>query len=78
MIKVTVNETFMFATPFAIPTKTAQNIKTISRGSLIADLNLTIERAPTIPRDNIKLPLITIITPVVIREIKIRAKLKLF
>ena len=34
-----------------IPTEIDQKIKAISSGSLIAVLNQTIERAPTIPRE---------------------------
>jgi hypothetical protein len=52
--------------PLAIPTVIDQNINIISKGSFIAERNLTIERAPTIPKDNIKFPLITIITEEVI------------
>ena len=38
--------------PLIIPTATAQNVKTISAGSLIAVRKRTILRAPTIPKDN--------------------------
>ena len=75
---VAVKETFILATPFAIPTDTAQNIKTMSNGSFIAALNLTIERAPTIPKERTRFPLMTIMTAVVIRQIKIKEILKLF
>ena len=43
---------------------------TISKGSLIAERKRTIESAPTIPKDKIKLPLITIITDEVITDAK--------
>ena len=56
------------AAPFAIPIEIAQNINTISKGSLIAALNLTIDNAPTIPKESIKFPLITIITEVVTKD----------
>ena len=78
MTIVAVRETFIFATPLAIPTATDQNIYTISIGSLIAALNLTMDNAPTIPKDKTRFPLITIITDVVTRQIKIKDKLKLF
>ena len=45
-----------------------QNIKTISKGSFIAERKRTIERAPTMPKDRIKFPLMTIITDEVITD----------
>ena len=58
--------TLIIPIPLAMPTVIAQNIKIISKGSLIAERKRTIESAPTIPKDKIKFPLITIITDEVI------------
>ena len=49
---------------------TEKNIKASSSGSLIGVLNLTIERAPTSPRDNANDDLITAIIIVVPIAIK--------
>ena len=54
--------------PMTMPTARAQNKNTISMGSLIAERNLTIERAPTIPRESTTLDVTAIITSVVTRE----------
>ena len=55
--------------PITIPADIDQNKNAISRGSFIADLNLTIDNAPTIPSDKITLEVIARIINVVIKVI---------
>ena len=49
-----------------IPIAIEKNIYVNSSGSLIGDLNLIIDKAPTNPKDNAKEDLITAITIVVV------------
>ena len=72
------SETFKFATPLAIPIEIAQNMKIMSSGSFTADLNLTMDNAPTMPKDNTKFPLITMMIIVVINDAKTIDIAKLF
>ena len=51
--------------PFANPIAITKNKKTSSSGSFMAALNLTIDNAPTNPKDNARENLITVITSVV-------------
>ncbi len=53
--------------PSTIPMLMAQNRKAISIGSLMAERNLTMDKAPTIPRERTTLELMAIIIRVVIR-----------
>lgn len=54
--------------PNTIPTDILQNKNTMSKGSLIAALNLTIDKAPTMPKDNTTLLVTANITNVVIKH----------
>ena len=62
--------------PMTIPTARDQKRKTISTGSLIAVRKRTIERAPTIPRDNTTFDVTAIITSVVTSERPTRVNAK--
>ena len=64
--------------PAVIPVVIDQNRYKRSRGSLTAVLNLTIERAPTIPREITTLVLIARVTMHVRTHIPIRVTAKLF
>ena len=65
------------AAPLAMPTAIAQNIKTISKGSFRAVLNLTILNAPTIPSERIRLDDIVNIIKEVTKDTITREILKL-
>jgi len=60
----------MSSAPKTIPALIDQNRKAISIGSLIAVRNLTIDNAPTIPRDRTTFEVIAKIISVVIRVIE--------
>jgi hypothetical protein len=77
MIKEPIIVKLKYPTALPIPIAIAQNIKTRSTGSFIGVLNLTIDRAPTMPRERIKLPLIIIMTIVTTMAIAISETLKL-
>jgi hypothetical protein len=64
--------------PQAMPTAMLQNMNTMSFGSLIAERNLTMLNAPTIPSDKMILEVIVMITRHVTVERPINDKLKLF
>jgi len=55
--------------PMTIPAEIAQNKNAMSRGSLMAALKRTIERAPTIPRDKTRFDVTARIIRVVIMVI---------
>ena len=56
--------------PKIIPTEIDQNKKAISMGSFMAVLNLTIDSAPTIPKDNTTFDVTAKMTRVVIIDIE--------
>ena len=76
-VKVKIVENFCPA-PNPSPIAIVRNKYASSSGSFIAALNLTIDKAPTIPSDKTKFPLITIITEVVTKQTMIIEMLKLF
>ena len=63
--------------PQAIPTAILQNMNTISLGSFIAERNLTMLSAPTIPKDKMMLEVMVIIIRHVTVERPINDRLKL-
>lgn len=63
--------------PQAIPTAILQNMNTISLGSFIAERNLTMLSAPTIPKDKMMLEVMVIIIRHVTVERPIKDRLKL-
>ena len=54
--------------PITMPTARDQNRNTISMGSLMAARNLTMESAPTMPRDSTTLEVTAMMTRVVTSE----------
>jgi len=63
--------------PLIIPTEIAQNVKTISAGSLIAVRNRNMLRAPTIPNESAILELIGMVTSVTTSPVSTNPTLKL-
>ena len=64
--------------PQAMPTAMLQNMNTMSLGSLIAERNLTMLKAPTIPNDKMILEVIVMMIRHVTADSPIKDRLKLF